>query len=146
MCGKRIIIDLLRQTEKIKAMLKNFTLVLVTAILSLATYSFTDHDVVAAKTSYASFYHNKFNGKKTASGEIFDNNKLTAAHRSLPFGTEIKVTNLKNGKVVIVEVNDRGPFHSSRVLDMSRAAFAEIASVNEGKIPVAFEVLENDGE
>ncbi|KQR93533.1 hypothetical protein ASG01_10185 [Chryseobacterium sp. Leaf180] len=125
-------------------MLKNFTLVLVTAILSLATYSFADHNVADAKTSYASYYHSKFNGRKTASGEIFDNNKLTAAHRSLPFGTEIKITNLKNGKEVIVEVNDRGPFHSSRVLDMSRAAFAAIANPSEGKVPVSFEVITDD--
>lgn len=110
-------------------------------ISALGIYSFSDNTVDAKKTSYASYYHDKFNGRKTASGEVFDNSKLTAANRTIPFGTKIKVTNLNNGKEVIVRINDRGPFHASRSLDMSRAAFEEIGDARSGKIPVKYEVL-----
>ena len=111
-------------------------------ISTLGVYSFTNNTSDAKKTSYASYYHDKFNGRKTASGEVFDNSKLTAAHRTLPFGTEVKVTNLNNGKEVIVTINDRGPFHSSRALDMSRAAFDEIGNTNRGTIPVEYEIVD----
>lgn len=111
-------------------------------ISTLGIYSFTNNTVDAKKTSYASYYHDKFNGRKTASGEVFDNSKLTAAHRTLPFGTEIRVTNLNNGKEVIVSINDRGPFHSSRALDMSKAAFDEIGDTDKGTIPVEYEIVD----
>lgn len=111
-------------------------------ISTLGIYSFTNNTVDAKKTSYASYYHDKFNGRKTASGEIFDNSKLTAAHRTIPFGTNVKITNLKNGKEVIVVINDRGPFHSSRALDVSRAAFEEIGDTDHGTIPVEYEIVE----
>ena len=67
----------------------------------------------------ATYYHNKFNGRKTASGEVFNNNKLTAAHRTYPFGTILRVTNPINGKSVVVKVNDRGPFAKGKDLDLS---------------------------
>ncbi|REC41250.1 MULTISPECIES: septal ring lytic transglycosylase RlpA family protein [Chryseobacterium] len=123
-------------------MMKRFILVIIMMISTLGIYSFTNNTVDAKKTSYASYYHDKFNGRKTASGEVFDNSKLTAAHRTLPFGTEIRVTNLNNGKEVIVTINDRGPFHSSRALDMSRAAFDEIGNTDRGTIPVEFEIVD----
>ncbi|WP_445432650.1 septal ring lytic transglycosylase RlpA family protein [Chryseobacterium indoltheticum] len=123
-------------------MMKRFILVIIMMISTLGIYSFTNNTVDAKKTSYASYYHDKFNGRKTASGEVFDNSKLTAAHRTLPFGTEVKVTNLNNGKEVIVTINDRGPFHSSRALDMSRAAFDEIGNTDRGTIPVEFEIVD----
>ena len=110
-------------------------------ISAFGNYSFTENTSDAKKTSYASFYHDKFNGKKTASGEIFDNDKLTAANRTLPFGTMVKVTNLNNGKEVVVKINDRGPYHSSRALDMSKAAFDEIGDLASGKIPIEYEVI-----
>ena len=84
------------------------------------------------KTSTASYYHDKFNGRKTASGEIFDNKKLTAANKTLPFGTKVKITNLKNEKSVIVRVNDRGPFSRKRAFDLSKAAFSKIADIRSG--------------
>ena len=111
-------------------------------ISTLGIYSFTSNTEDAKKTSYASYYHDKFNGRKTASGEVFSNAKLTAAHRTLPFGTELKVTNLNNGKEVIVTINDRGPFHSSRALDMSKAAFDEIGGISKGIIPVEYEIVD----
>lgn len=111
-------------------------------ISSFGIYSFKNNATDAKRTSYASYYHDKFNGRKTASGEIFDNSKLTAANRTLPFGTIVKVTNLNNGKEVIVKINDRGPFHSSRALDMSKAAFEEIGNADHGTIPVEYEIVD----
>ncbi|MCT2409530.1 septal ring lytic transglycosylase RlpA family protein [Chryseobacterium antibioticum] len=123
-------------------MMKRFILVIIMMISTLGVYSFTNNTLDAKKTSYASYYHDKFNGRKTASGEIFSNSKLTAANRTLPFGTNIKVTNLNNGKQVIVKINDRGPFHASRALDISKAAFDEIGDTNRGTIPVEYEIVD----
>ncbi len=92
---------------------------------------------------YASYYAEKFHGKKTASGEIFDMNSLTAAHRTLPFGTICKVTNLENNKSVIVRINDRGPFIESRILDLSKGAARAIDGLAAGIIKVKIEILEN---
>ncbi len=90
----------------------------------------------------ASYYANKFNGRKTASGKRFDNNKYTAAHKKLPFGTKIKVTNPVNGKFVIVEVIDRGPFVRTREIDLSRRAFMEIANnKSSGVVRVILEIV-----
>jgi len=80
----------------------------------------------------ASYYANKFNGRKTASGEKFRNSKLTAAHKTLPFGTKVKVTNLRNGKSVSVRINDRGPFVAGRIIDLSRKAARRIDMDKEG--------------
>lgn len=87
----------------------------------------------------ASWYGRQFNGHKTASGEIYNQNSLTAAHRSLPLNCYIKVTNKSNGKSVIVKVNDRGPFHGSRVLDLSYAAANKIGIANTGTGNVSIE-------
>lgn len=89
----------------------------------------------------ASFYAQKYHGRKTASGEVFDQQALTASHRTLEFGSKVRVTNLDNGRSVVVRVNDRGPFVRGRVIDLSRAAFAEIADLHLGLVPVAIEVL-----
>ena len=95
-----------------------------------------------ATTGVASYYHNKFNGRKTASGEVFSNNKLTAAHRTYPFGTYLKVTNVVNGKSVVVRVNDRGPFTKGKDLDLSRKAFMQITdNPNKGNLQVLIEVI-----
>lgn len=83
------------------------------------------------KSVHASYYHNKFNGKRTSSGTRFDNNKYTAAHRKFPFGTKLRITNEANGKSVVVEVTDRGPFSRGREIDLTRKAFMEIAD-NKG--------------
>lgn len=90
----------------------------------------------------ATYYHNKFNGRKTASGEVFSNQKLTAAHRTLPFGTQLRVTNPLNGKSVVVKVNDRGPFTKGKDLDLSHKAFMQITdNPNKGNLSVLIEVL-----
>jgi len=81
------------------------------------------------KAVHASYYHDRFNGRKTASGKRFDNSKYTAAHKKLPFGTKLRVTNPVNNKSVIVTVIDRGPFTRGREIDLSKKAFMEIAHV-----------------
>ena len=88
----------------------------------------------------ASYYADKFHGRKTASGKKFDNNGYTAAHKKLPFGTKLKITNEANGKSIIVEVTDRGPFSKSREIDLSRRAFMDIAdNKNSGVVIVTIE-------
>jgi|SRR5699024_8864461 len=87
----------------------------------------------------ASYYHNKYRGRKTASGEKFRQYKRTAAHRTLPFGTKVKVTNLRNGKAVRVTINDRGPFVDGRIIDLSRKAARKIDMLNSGIAPVKIE-------
>lgn len=89
----------------------------------------------------ASFYADKFDGKTTASGEIFKQNKMTAAHRTLPFGTVVKVTNLDNNLSVEVTINDRGPFVEKRIIDLSKAAAEKLKYVNNGTASVKVEVV-----
>lgn len=84
------------------------------------------------ETGYASFYSDSYNGKKTANGETYHSSDLTAAHRKLPFGTRVKVTNLANGKTVKVKINDRGPFVRGRIIDLTRAAASKLDMVNDG--------------
>ena len=89
----------------------------------------------------ASWYGKYFQGKPPASGELFDTAKLTAAHKTLPFGTQLKVTNLYNNKSVIVRVNDRGPFHGKRILDLSKAAARQLNMLHAGVVEVKIEKL-----
>ncbi len=93
----------------------------------------------------ASWYGPGFHGRKTASGERFDQNKLTAAHRSLPLDTVVKVTNLDNGKAVKVSINDRGPYVGKRVIDLSRAAARKLDMTDDGTARVRIEVAELPG-
>jgi rare lipoprotein A len=80
----------------------------------------------------ASYYADKFEGRRTANGEIFKQRKLTAAHKTLPFGTKVKVKNLTNGKIVKVRINDRGPFIAGRIIDLSKKAARKIDLVGAG--------------
>jgi rare lipoprotein A len=89
----------------------------------------------------ASWYGAKHHGRKTASGELFNKNSLTAAHRTLPFGTKVHVTNTKNGKSVIVKINDRGPFRRGLIIDLSHAAASAIGMVNAGLAGVELKIL-----
>ncbi|MBK0369584.1 septal ring lytic transglycosylase RlpA family protein [Flavobacterium agrisoli] len=96
------------------------------------------------KSAHASYYADRFNGKRTASGTKFDNNKYTAAHKKLPFGTKVKVTNELNGKSVIVEITDRGPFVKTRDIDLSKRAFMDIVKRNgAGIMTVTIEIIED---
>lgn len=90
----------------------------------------------------ASYYADAYHGKKTSNGETFDMNDLTAAHRTFPFGTKVRVTNLENKQSVIVRINDRGPFKEERIIDLSLAAARELDLIKSGTARVKLEVLE----
>ncbi|MBF4465528.1 septal ring lytic transglycosylase RlpA family protein [Flavobacterium sp. LC2016-12] len=121
-------------------------------ILIISTFGFAQKNsdnnnekYILYKThAHASYYNNKFNGKRTASGRKFNNNKLTAAHKKFPFGTKLRITNERNSKSVIVEVIDRGPFSKKREIDLTKRAFMKIASnKGSGSMQVKIEILEN---
>lgn len=97
---------------------------------------------VVLQKGQASYYHDNLHGNLTASGEPYNRNALTAAHRSLPFGTRIRVTNLDNGKAVTLTVNDRGPFVKGRVVDVSRRAAEDLGLVQQGIVNVSVAILE----
>ena len=84
------------------------------------------------QTGLASYYADSYVGKATANGEIYSQTKLTAAHQSLPFGTRVAVTNLSNGKQVVVTINDRGPFVKKRIIDLNKKAAGEIGMLGQG--------------
>jgi rare lipoprotein A len=92
-----------------------------------------------AATGEASYYAARFQGRPTASGEPFDNGRLTAAHRTLPFDTKVRVTNLANGRSVVVRVNDRGPFARGRIIDLSQAAARRLDMLRAGVTRVRVE-------
>ena len=89
----------------------------------------------------ASYYGDAHQGRRTANGERFDMHALTAAHRTLPFGTRVKVTNLDNGRSVVVRINDRGPYVKGRVIDLSKAAARELRFLDRGTTRVRLEVV-----
>ena len=89
----------------------------------------------------ASYYGARHHGNKTASGERFDQNALTAAHRSLPFGSQVQVTNLRNNKIVMVRINDRGPYAKQRIIDLSQKAAEQLGMLRDGVAPVRIEQL-----
>jgi len=116
---------------KIKLILASLLFVLMVVILS-------------SGRGIASIYSNKFKGKKTASGEIYSPKKLTAAHRSLPLGTLVRVINIKNGRKVIVKINDRGPYEKGRMIDLSYEAARRLGITKKGLAKVKIEVLSRE--
>jgi rare lipoprotein A len=92
-------------------------------------------------TGVASYYHDSLHGNQTASGKRYNKNALSAAHKSLPFGTRVRVTELNSGRSVVLEVNDRGPFVKGRIIDLSRRAAKELGIINKGIAKVKVEVL-----
>ena len=113
--------------------------------ISVPTSTSTSTSTATSKSKVidgkASYYANMFQGRKTANGQIFDQGKLTAAHRTLPFGTKVKVTNINNDKSVIVTINDRGPFIRGRIIDLSSSAFKAIGNPRTGVLNVTMEIL-----
>ena len=99
-----------------------------------------------SQTGKASWYGPGFHGKKTSSGERFDMNTLSAAHRTLPIPSYARVTNLSNGKSVVVRINDRGPFHGNRVMDLSKAAAKELGFIHTGTANVKVEQILPNGK
>ena len=94
----------------------------------------------------ASYYAHKFHGRQTASGEIYNENDMTAAHKTLAFGTTVRVTNLANGKDVVVRINDRGPFVEGRIIDLSYKAAGKLDMISAGVIKARVETLRTDGD
>ncbi|MXO90586.1 septal ring lytic transglycosylase RlpA family protein [Altererythrobacter aquaemixtae] len=92
-------------------------------------------------TGVASYYGRRFHGRLTANGERFNMNAMTAAHKTLPFGTRVRVTNPRNGKAVVVRINDRGPFIRGRTIDLSRAAAGEIGIISRGHGRVELDII-----
>ncbi len=116
------------------------------AVCLIASFHILPSTTVLAKTKpsitgSASWYGGKFHGRKTANGERYNQNALTAAHKSLPFGTKVRVTNEANGKSVVVRINDRGPYSGKRVIDLSRAAANAVGMVQRGVAHVTMDVL-----
>jgi len=97
------------------------------------------------QTGVASYYAREHDGLRTASGERYDMDEMTAAHRTLPFGTRVRVTNLENGRHVVVRINDRGPFRRGRVVDVSYAAARKLGLVRSGLARVRLEVVGEEG-
>ena len=117
-------------------------IILLTGILFTACHRKTIPEAEAGlitETGIASYYADQFEGRSTASGEIFRQSKLTAAHKKIPFGTMVKVTNLSNHKTVTVRVNDRGPYVSGRIIDLSKSAAMLIGLVGPGIAKVQIE-------
>ncbi len=121
--------------------MKATKLFFILGLLGIASTAFADE---LYKTNVvASYYADKFNGRRTASGEIFNMYGFTAAHKTLPFGTILKVTNLENGKTVNVRVNDRGPFVQGRELDVSKAAAQQLEMTGTGTARVSIEIVDS---
>jgi len=108
---------------------------LLAALTALAPLAF-------AEEGLASWYGGRFHGRLTSSGEVFDTNDMTAAHKSLPFGTMVRVTNQENGKTAVVKINDRGPFVEGRIIDLSRAAAVELGMIDSGVAHVSLQILD----
>jgi rare lipoprotein A len=118
----------------------NLLLPVILLLITVVSYAQT-------QSGKASFYADKFEGSPTASGEKYRHSKKTAAHKTLPFGTKVKVTNLANNKVVEVVINDRGPYVDGRIIDVSRSAAEELDFVNKGLADVKIEVIDaGDGK
>jgi rare lipoprotein A len=100
----------------------------------------------AVERGIVSYYHDRFHGRRTASGERFDQGAYSAAHKTLPFGTTVRVTRTDTGKSVIVRINDRGPLSKGRIIDLSRQAAGELAMVEKGLVAVKVEVLRSPAD
>lgn len=128
--------------------MKYFTILLFLTLYSLRVSADTNDvfsdEALKIQEGIASYYGKRFHLRKTANGEIFDMNQMTAAHKYLPFGTMLKVTNLKNGRQVWVRINDRLPQTSKRIIDLSKGAAIELDMIRDGIVPVKLEVSDQD--
>lgn len=122
-----------------------FKTVLVIFLTGFSFSSATAQETDSIQTTgMASYYHDKFEGRPTASGQPYRKDSLTAAHPTLPFNTLVRVTNLSNKKSVVVKVNDRGPFVKSRIIDVSKAAAIALGFLDQGLTKVRIEVVEKE--
>ncbi|WP_108661692.1 septal ring lytic transglycosylase RlpA family protein [Acuticoccus kandeliae] len=110
-------------------------------VATVTTFPTEAHAASGRSVGTASYYGARFHGRRTANGERFNMNAMTAAHKSLPFGTKVKVTNQKNGRSVVVRINDRGPYVGRRVIDLSKGAASKIGMVDDGLAKVTMEIM-----
>jgi rare lipoprotein A len=110
-------------------------------VSSCSTYRLGEADPTYTSEGYASWYGPGFHGRKTANGERYNQYAMTAAHKSLPFGTKLRVTNLENDKQIVVRVNDRGPYIRGRIIDLSRKGAKQLAMLGKGTAKVRIETL-----
>jgi len=137
---KRSSAELTRKEFEMKVFVTKQLGILI-AIVSLATaWNLGSATAQTAEEGVANFYSDKFQGKKTASGAVYDKNKLTASHKTLPYGTKVRVTNVENGKSVVVTVNDRMKPGNAAVIDVTRRAAQELGFAKAGKANVKLEV------
>jgi len=115
----------------------------VVLVLFITVQGFSQSDSTFCETGIASYYAKKFNGRRCSSGDRFCNDSLTAAHKTLKFGTRVKVTNLKNDSSVVVRINDRLPKYSKRKIDLSRAAAKQLNFIANGLAKVKIEVIKD---
>ena len=127
-------------------LIKNMTALIIFLMLSLTAQS--TNVQIKDSIGISSYYGggDGYHGKRTANGEIFDENKLTCAHKTLPFGTKVKVTNLRNNKTLILRVNDRGPFIKGRIIDVSKDASIKLEFYNQGSTKVKIEIVDDNAD
>lgn len=123
---------------------RNAGMLLVLLLPLLALSAAAQDEIGYKQTGIASYYGHKFHGKKTSSGEVFNMWAMTAAHKTIPLNAKVRVTNLLNGKSVVVRVNDHGPHARGRIIDLSRAAAAQIGMIEKGTARVNVEVIDLD--
>lgn len=121
--------------------IKPFAAGVLATLAFTSSPSFADNKAGFKQKGVATYYADRFHGRKTASGERYDKSAMTAAHRTLPLGTVVKVTNVKSGDSIKVEINDRGPYVKGRVLDLSRRAAQELGITGAGRAQVNIEVV-----
>lgn len=124
---------------------KLFTLSLIAFLISLPTMTSARVKTGHTQRGIASYYHDSLQGNRTASGEIYNKRIRSAAHKTLPLGTKVRVTKLSNGKSIVVKINDRGPFVRGRIIDLSRRAARDLGIVYSGLAKVKVEVLSVPG-
>jgi len=122
------------------------TLITITLLVTLCSYTseYNSNDDSFTEEGIASYYSDYYQGRLTANGEIFEQQKLTAAHKTLPFGTQVSVLNVSNNKSVQVVINDRGPFIEGRIIDLSYLAAEELDMIEKGIVEVKIESIKVD--
>lgn len=125
--------------------IQHFTAGALAALALISTSAFAGSGAGLKQQGVASYYSDRFHGRKTASGDRYDKSAMTGAHRSLPLGSKVRVTNLGNGKSVVIEINDRGPWAGKRLLDMSRRAAQDLGMISSGVAKVQLEMVDEDG-
>ena len=117
------------------------TAALLTVLLPVGSDTLARDGSAHTQKGIASYYHDSFQGRKTASGQRYSKHRFSAAHRTLPIGTKVQVTDTKTGRSIVVKVNDRGPFARGRIIDLSREAATELGIVKKGVAKVELKVL-----